>query len=171
MATLLDELEGMRVLSPPLSGSGRSGMSLLELVSVLAVLTVLFGLGVAVADGVKERTLRMETQGTLTALRGLLERHRLEWGSYPLVETGDAASRIHALGSALGDGDARDERESTWTDAWGRPLYYAFSDAWGHGQYVLVSCGPDGLMEPEDGSGRYGAGIPANRDNVGGMAW
>ncbi len=116
----------------------------------------------------------METQGTLAGIRAFLEGYRLRSGHYPVVNAGAATVRTQTLRQLLSEQETAQgygvSGTDRWTDAWGRPLYYAFSEQWEHGRYVLLSGGPDGRFEPENTRGHYGADAPENRDNLGGFA-
>ncbi|MEQ9825754.1 MAG: type II secretion system protein [Puniceicoccaceae bacterium] len=147
-----------------------SGMTILELVAVIAVISVLVALSSGAIDAVKKRTLRLESEAVLAGIRGMLEQHRLRTGDYPVIDQGERSERALKLRRLLSassaemafDGDA----ESAWIDGWGSAIYYAYSEQWQHGRYVLCSCGPDGLMQPENAAGWYDRNHVFNRDNL-----
>lgn len=165
--------------------SSRAGMSLLELVAVLAVVSILASLSLGVLEGVRERSRHMQTEATLAGVRNALEAYRLQYGSYPVIEAGDGVQRSLQLSRSLAgellpdgrltqlgrpliepDGIFRDGGTGAWVDAWGTPLFYGFSPDWRDRQYVLMSGGPDGRMDVPDDSGRYDGQSIANRDNL-----
>ncbi len=166
----------------------RNGFSLLELVAVIAVIAILSGIALGVLDGVKERSQRSLTQAELSSIRNALESYRLEFGNYPIINSGSADARstqlLNSLLGQLGPGGGSvssgnpfinttdfslNEAEDHFVDAWDHALYYAFSDHWGHQNYFLLSPGPDGLADYPSSNGLYNAGTDENRDNLEGL--
>lgn len=147
-----------------------TGMTLLELVAVIAVISVLIALSSAAVDAVKQRSIRLESETMLTGIRVLLEQHRLSTGDYPVIDQGERSERALKLRRLLTASSAEvssdEESGSAWTDGWGRAIYYAYREQWQHGRYVLCSCGPDGLMQPESAEGWYDRNHVLNRDNL-----
>jgi len=174
--------------SKPLHFPEIRAFSLLELIAVLAVIAILSVVAMGVMDGVRERSFCAQTEAELVALRGALQLYRMEFGGYPVVVAGDGESSASALFEALQgrtdpDGipvegmrpfvDAGefelDDSGSYFVDAWGNALYYAYSEQWIHGQYFLISCGPDGLADFPGKGGAYPVESQINMDNLEGL--
>ena len=79
----------------------RNGFSLLELVAVIAVIVILSGIAFGVLDGVKERSQRSLSQAELSSIRNALESYLLEFGSYPIINSGSADARSTLLFNSL----------------------------------------------------------------------
>lgn len=161
--------------------------TLVELLTVLAIVGVLsallIGSGVRVREGAKVAQAKAE----LAALAAGLEAYRRQWGDYPW--TGDGAELLQALVGRRGPRGAggggrsvielqrfRTERGSDpfataaarLVDPWGRPYRYAYrtSEAWAAPSFVLFSEGPDAVSAPLASAGWTASGAAENRDNV-----
>lgn len=164
------------------------GFSLLELIAVIAVIASLAAVSFGVLDGVRSRKVHARTQSELAMIRGALESYRLDFGQYPIVNNGSAELRSKELLVALSglqdpDGNplvsdkryiesqhlALDDSLEYLVDGWGRALFYGFSEAWQHGQYFLISSGPDGLADFPGADGVYHPEVEVNKDNVEGI--
>ncbi len=98
----------------------------------------------AAARGV-DQAKQERTLGRLEALRGALERYRIDHGSYP------AGGSLDAIGPALSP-LYLPRLESL--DAWGNPMSYAATDD----SYTVISAGDDGRAgTPDDLVMRDGA--------------
>lgn len=74
-----------------------AGMTLIELMVVVAVIAVLAGLILAAMGGVQGRAARSRTEAEISAMEAALERYKMRTGDFPTV-----ANRDDALTSLLG---------------------------------------------------------------------
>lgn len=179
-------MENPRSEIPPPSCD--QGFSLLELIAVIAVIAILAAVSLGVLDGVKSRMVYNRTQSELAAIRGALESYRLDFGQYPILNNGSAEQRSRELLQALlGARDPEghavlsgkpyiesqdltlDESLDYLADGWGNAVFYGFSEEWRHGQYFLLSSGPDGLADLPNADGNYDPKGESNKDNVEGV--
>jgi general secretion pathway protein G len=165
----------------------RNGFSLMELVGVLAILAILAAVSLRIADGVRERSMIAQGQSELAALRGALDRYRSHFGNYPIVKNGSDEDRNRRLVSAL---MGREAPEGTalavpvfpfWEsgaflvesglllDPWNQPYFFSYDPEWIHGQYFLMSKGPDGEAVFPGTDGRYAPNQSENLDNLEGV--
>ena len=162
------------------------GFSLMEVVVVVAVVALLSSIVFAVAGSARERSLRARGNADLASLGIALDRYRAEFGRFPVAVSGSDEERAVILKRALeGETEPSGETlprprapfadfgslvadsEGDWiADPWGTPYHYAFDPSWGHGQYFLLSPGPDGEAEFPDSSGQYDPRAEVNRDNL-----
>ena len=73
----------------------RAGFTLVELLSVVAVVAILFGLGLTVVRGTKQRAAIARTRGELATLGQALEAYKNLYGDYP--QTGNLAQATPAV--------------------------------------------------------------------------
>jgi len=162
-----------------------SGFTLLELVTVIAIIGILVAVTMGIFDEVRERSIRSRTESEIASLRTAIDAYRVEFGSFPVVENGDNERRSERLFLALlgkndPDGNVVSNRRSLLRledydisndgryliDGWGTPIYYGYSETWEHGHYFLFSNGPDGAAELPDAMGHYEAESQSNLDNI-----
>jgi prepilin-type N-terminal cleavage/methylation domain-containing protein len=165
----------------------RKGFSLMELVAVLAILSLLALITLRIADGVRERSMIARGESELAALRGALDRYRSHFGDYPIIREGSEEDRNRRLVQALmGQSDPEGaalvnveapflEFDSFFMhnglllDPWEHPYFFSYDPEWPHGQYFLLSKGPDGEAVLPGTHGRYAPAQSANRDNLEGV--
>lgn len=152
------------------SRRGREGLTLVELLAVTAVMAILAGIVVGMANFASRRALESQVQAELQTLRTLLDGYRLDHGQYPQISNNPDNNN---LGRVLGEGierrtDWEEGRGSfegfglmrdtnalwrdyvdnvTFIDPWGRPYQY---HAQGRFAYDLYSDGPTGTAETYD---------------------
>lgn len=166
-----------------------AGFSLLEIIVVVAILSILAWISLGSIDGIKKRSMLARANADLSAIRVALDLYRAEFTQYPQVQFGSDEERCRNLLTAL-----RGQRGvgglildspvhpfiseehlvlndlGNWVaDPWGNPYYYAYSDEWTHGQYFLFSKGSDGLYELDDSVGHYDQAHLQNLDNLEGL--
>jgi len=115
-----------------------SGFSLIEMLIVLAIISLLIGL-------VGPRVFKGEKKGKITTARaqielfgGALDQFRLDTGAYPTTSEGLAAL-ITDPGVEGWDGPYL--KKAIPRDPWGQPYVYRSPGI--HGEYDLFSYGPD----------------------------
>lgn len=172
------------------SGRGkRRAFTLIELLLVVAIVSVLSTILLAVGHHAGEAGRAARTKAELAALAAALEGYRREHGDYPRT-----AAAHELLQSLLGrrdpDGgavegatflavaqfateDARDpftNDRACLVDAWGGAYVYRYepaNGAWRRPGYLLYSAGPDRRSDPPSADGvGPDAGLPLNADNL-----
>lgn len=181
-------------MSSPLHprGSGASNaFTLIELLTVIAIIGVLAGITFGVMKGVNERAAISQTRGELSSLQIALDNYKRQYGDYP--QTKDADNLLQALIGRRGPTGASIDRKNllelskftlsdptkdpatddslTLVDPWGRSYKYfhkgGTSGSWRQASFILYSMGPDGAdTEPDEDSGAYDAAASGNADNV-----
>ncbi|WP_414664388.1 prepilin-type N-terminal cleavage/methylation domain-containing protein [Horticoccus sp. 23ND18S-11] len=85
--------------------SGGAGFTLLELLTVIAVIAILFTLSVGAIRGVKQRAAIARARAEIAALTQALENYKRHYGDYP--QTGNAAQATPIVGGAIGTAQAQ----------------------------------------------------------------
>lgn len=212
--------------APSLSAYCPHGFTLLEVLGVMSILAVLFGLSLGLVRAGAERSAMARARAELAVLAAGLENVRRHYGDYPAagatapgahrVGAGDGpgvaspaailfnaltgasgpsgvsagaingpmfvdASRLTAevpldplsFGVPAGSPPVKPIVNNAWLDPWGNRYVYwhrPVSNAAGErgGRYVLLSAGPDGLIDHLPGIGATPAETvsPADADNV-----
>ncbi|HUG10797.1 MAG TPA: type II secretion system protein GspG [Opitutaceae bacterium] len=153
----------------------RSGLTLIELIAVIAIIGVLAAITFGLASGVRERAAIGKARVEIAAIAQALEAYRVKYGDYP--QTSDAATMLQCLIGKLGptrvaltdkpliemgrfstvnDSDPFTASTAMLMDPFGKPYNYAYktSGSWKNPSFVLYSTGPDGAVEgalPADG--------------------
>jgi prepilin-type N-terminal cleavage/methylation domain-containing protein len=122
--------------------------TLIELLTVIAILAVLGGLAIGSSQGAKQRSLSAQARAELAQLAQELENFKRRHGDYP-----------RQLG-ALASGSV--SHDLPVIDPWGNAYLYFPRSA----HYLLFSAGPDGARTLPDASGRF----PGNGRRAGGNA-
>lgn len=175
-------------LAPPRATHHRAGFTLLELLTVVAIL---FLLGALVLTGGRYVIVRGQTaraRAELAVLAGALEKFRTAQGDYP--RTDDAARFLQSMLGRRGPGnepltgaalievtrfsveegaDPIANPTARLLDPWGRPYSYIYrtQTPWTNPGPVLSSYGPDGIHAPILLDGGYPDHTqPANADNL-----
>ncbi len=164
--------------------------TLVELLAVLAIVTVLASLVMAGGRRATEAGKVAQTKAQLAALSAALETYRRAHGDYP--RTAEGAALLQALAGrrgpggetvaarglidlahfpTAGDADPRVDVSAELIDAWAQPYVYAYKTgapaAWRRVGFVLYSCGPDGAHRPPAaGTGDVDATASENADNL-----
>jgi len=111
----------------------KSGVTLLELLVVMAILAILAGLGVKGYTFARRQAKEALAKSEIEKLRNALEEFRVQFGRYPQQETPGGIPRLDDLTNAVDDVEL--------TDPWGRPYQYVCTDRflysiWSEGQDV-----------------------------------
>lgn len=165
--------------------------TLIELLTVIAVLAILAGLIIGAGRRASETGKIARTQAELAALGAALEGYKRQYGDYP--RTADAAQLLQALVGKLDplmrdlhpDGrvqldvalftydppaDPEENANVRLVDPWGQPYVYIYKkqmSPWGRPDYVLVSAGPDGRIDTTLLAGaRLNPDAADNLDNI-----
>lgn len=166
----------------------RRAFTLLELLTVLALIAVLVSLAIGAGAHVSRQGKAARARGELASLAAALESFKRREGDYP--RTTDAAELLQALigrrdvrGGATEqrpcidlahfavahDADPFSDARATLVDPWGAPYNYAYApqtSGWAKSGYVLYSPGPDGEAAPLPATGWIDDSAAANRDNL-----
>jgi general secretion pathway protein G len=166
----------------------RRAFTLLELLTVLAIVAVLVSLAIGAGARVSQQGKAARARAELESLAAALESFKRREGDYP--RTTDAAGLLQALiGRRDAQGGASEQRacielahftvaddEDPFTDShavlvdpWDAPYGYAYApqtSGWAQSGYVLYSLGPDGEAAPLPATGWVDDSAAANRDNL-----
>ena len=172
----------------PGAGVHRQAFTLLELLTVLAIIAVLTGLVLGGGRRANEAGKVARARSELAQLAAALGNYQLVHGDYP--QTRDPARLIQSLLGRLGprgdalvsrslieaarfsfaDGrDPRADSAAVLVDPWGQPYRYGYRTEipWSNAEYVLFSTGPDGRDSGTLLRGGFpDSGPPENLDNL-----
>jgi prepilin-type N-terminal cleavage/methylation domain-containing protein len=151
--------------------SRRAAFTLIELLTVIAIIGILAAITFGIAKGVQERAAINQTRVELAALAQALENYKKHYGDYPRVTTTTAADGalqlyqslngqrgptgavlnprqkafLEASLFALETPDAAITADNRILDPWGRAYRYLYNPAaaaWQKRPYLLFSLGP-----------------------------
>ena len=171
----------------------KDAFTLIELLTVIAVIAILAAISFGITSGVYQRQARTKAAAELSALSAALESYRAQYGTYPI--TSDSEVLLQALANRIKWTDA-DTRESlserkafidpskfdvsgfddsgefgatgqSLVDPWGNEYYYEFSTdgGWQRFGFILFSKGPDGAFSTPT-SGIIDKDAAGNADNI-----
>lgn len=147
------------------------GFTLLELLTVIAIVAVLTSIVIGVGRRASESGKIARTKAELAAIATGLEGYKRQYGSYP--QTADATRLLQALVGKLGPtGVAMNARAlieaakfttangvdpfvsplAVLIDPWDQPYVYVYrvpATGWTNSSFVLYSIGPDGKDSPQ----------------------
>lgn len=169
------------------NGRAVRGSTLIELLTVIGIISVLAGVIIGVGGGAAKRGQVARAKAELATLSAALESYRRQYGDYP--ETGGADILLQSLIGKLGptgqsvDGRAHldlarfktagaldpfDDSAAQLVDPWEQPYRYAFKSAapWTNPSFVLYSIGKDGSAAALLNGGFIDDAAAANADNV-----
>jgi prepilin-type N-terminal cleavage/methylation domain-containing protein len=152
-----------------------SGLTLIELIAVIAIIGVLAAITFGLARGVRDRAAIGKARVEIAAIAQALESYRVRYGDYP--QTSNAATMLQCLIGKLGpNGVALTDKPviemgrfstannadpfttvtAVLADPFGKSYNYAYKTggSWKNPSFVLFSPGPDGAVEgslPADG--------------------
>lgn len=133
----------------------RSAFTLIELLTVIAIIAILAGITYGISAGIYQRQARTTAQAELSAISSALEAYRSQYGMYPIADTGNAVARGRVLFQALTnqiDPEGNDPRRGRpfidiskvtlstpetgtdfssvnyFVDPWGNPYQYGFEN-------------------------------------------
>lgn len=153
----------------------RQSFTMIELLTVVAIIAVLAGIAVGVANLIADKSASAKTEGTIKALELALNMYNDKCGHYygilssPIPQrlsiTKDIPSNLEGTlwkyldqklinSSTVIDGGTR-----FFKDGWGRPLIYRCPGRFNKTTFDLSSAGPDGKL------GSDGTAIDKDTDN------
>lgn len=176
----------MSLRSRSLSRSDEA-FTLIELLAVIGIIAVLFGLWLGVGRWASERGRIAHANAELASLGASLESYKREYGDYP--RTGNSDILLQSLigkrgptGAAINarafidlvhfvtvaNLDPFTSSAAQCADPWGEPYRYAYKSSlpWTQPGFVLFCCGPDGISAELLSGGRIDDSAEANRDNL-----
>lgn len=124
----------------------QQGFTLIELMVVLVILGVLFGLVVPNVTGRGDEARVTAAQTDIRTLENALETYRLHTSRYPSTDEGLDALVNQPGGSSQSDNWKGPYLRQTPTDPWGNPYAYINNGS----NYEIISYGADGQPGGED---------------------
>ena len=155
----------MPPLSAPHSLGRQRAFTLLELVTVIAIIAMLTGLAIGAGRRASAASHGARAKTELAVLAAALENYQRMYGDYPrtddtavllqsLVGHRDALGHLIAARSLIEvarftTGESRDpftDAAAVLVDPWDRPYRYSYKtqEPWNNASYILYSIGPDG---------------------------
>ena len=141
----------------------RQSFTMIELLTVVAIIAVLAGIAVGVANLIADKSAAAKTEGTIKALELALNMYKDKFGHYPAVSIipnalsiekdlpSDAAKFDVSLWKFLDQklintSTAIDGTTRYFKDGWNRPLLYRSPGQYNKTTFDLGSVGPDGKI-------------------------
>jgi general secretion pathway protein G len=121
----------------------RRGFTLLELLAVLAIVSILVGVGIKGYRLAGRQTKESRAEADIEKLRTALNEYRVEFGCYPVLEGG----AFHDLDSDSFGFLSRAVEDVSLTDPWGNPYWYVCTNRF---LYRIGSNGEDGIANTSD---------------------
>jgi len=129
---------------------GQGGFSLLEILTVLALLAILGGFMVVAFGGIlggsSENAAELFVENTLEAP---LLKYKIDMGGYPTTEQGLAAL-ITPPGNTSGGKWRGPYLKKPPIDPWNNPYQYRYPGTHNPGSFDIWSFGPDGVQSGDD---------------------
>jgi general secretion pathway protein G len=119
---------------------GNRGVTLIELLVVMVILGLIAALAGQQYFGKLDSARRTSAKNQITEIEGALDLFRLDAGRYPTTEEGLTALRTKPSGVPNWDGPYL--KKDLPPDPWGKA--YIYRRPGGHGDFDLISLGPDG---------------------------
>lgn len=169
------------------SPGAQAAFTLVELVTVMAIIALISGLVVASGTRANATAHSARARAELAALGAALESYKIAYGDYP--RTADAAVLLQSLigkrgptqveingncfvdfatFATFGDLDPFATTSAEVVDPWGQSYRYAYrsSASWTQPAFVLFSCGPDKSAAALLTGGVVDDSAVQNRDNL-----
>jgi general secretion pathway protein G len=165
------ELETLN-LKPETCADPRRGFTLVEMLVVIAIISVLGALVLGALASARRRANEMATSATIKLLEGCLERYMMDFQDYPPSDGDETGIRgtenlYRCLRTEKKEGpylqdnadirtcDSNGNGETEIADAFGRPIHYLHHRDYGSRNpnkhtYRLISAGADGVYEGGD---------------------
>ena len=174
---------------PPIRSvrGARLAFTLVELITVMAIIALVSGLVLASAARTNATALTARAKAELAVICAALEGYKIVYGDYPRTANAPALlqSLIGKLGptqvqiegrrfidmatlATSGDLDPFAATSAELVDPWGQTYRYAYrsSSPWMQPAFVLFSCGPDKSAAALLTGGVVDESATQNRDNV-----
>ena len=152
--------------------------TLMELLMVMAIMSVLTGLIIGVSTFVARRGAFAKTMSALKQMEIALDEYRHDWGFFP-VQQGSTSAALEVDWDETGFSDDQgrmyletykvdsdDDRNNPYRDAWGQPFYYQCPGTNNPEAYDLWSTGRD-KDHGEDTNGNPATNAPSAALNGG----
>ena len=142
------------------------GITLLEVLVVMAIVSLLASIAVPVYGKVRVRALTVKTEAVISSLEAALSMYGTDFGDYP-ASGGEGSSILVKLLQGPVDGNnwkgpymrfrLEDlDENSNVLDAWKTPLYYRYpQDLYSNIPYVIISAGSDRQLGTDDDIGNW----------------
>jgi general secretion pathway protein G len=127
---------------------GNRGVTLIELLVVMVIIGLIAALAGQSYFGKLDSARRTSAKNQITEVEGALELFRLDTGRYPTADEGLQALRVKPAGLEKWDGPYL--KKDLPLDPWDKPYVYRRPGL--HGDFDLLSFGPDGQEGGEDDS-------------------
>ncbi len=133
----------------------RAGFTLMEMILVLAIISLLLGAGVFTMVGVVEDAKLSRAEADLETLEANLVRYQTMALRFPTTEQGLMSLVNRPSVEPIPRKWTKKMEESALLDPWGKPYNYANPGARNPTGFDLWSVGPDGTNATEDDIGNW----------------
>ncbi len=131
------------------SPATKTGFSLVELLVVVAIISILAGLIIGIAGNASRKSDNAKAKAALEKLAFGVEEYRLRNGNYPTTSAEITNAALSALVRVITNRppEGLGMPYASFTDPWGRGFVYSNRGA---NAYTLYSYGPDRLKAEDD---------------------
>ena len=127
----------------------KSGMTLLEIVIVVAIIAVIMGASIGMIGGLRGNAEDNATRMKINGMRSLLESYRSAAGSYP-TETQGLQALVTKPTTSPVPRRWRQQMSSVPVDPWNQEYIYRYPGSKDRTSYEIISKGSDQELDTDD---------------------